>query len=252
MADPHQRANLFGAEAERYERARPTYPAELVDRLLAERPQRVLDIGSGTGKAGRLFAERGCSVLGVEADERMAEVARRSGLEVEVVRFEDWDPGGRSFDLALCGQAWHWLQPEPRLVRLAEALRAGGRFAAFWNLPHFESGLGDEIEKLYDQLAPELRAGRVGVGAREADRAADLKQLAASGLFTAVEEWRFEWEERYLRADWLDLLQTYSDHIALPEQQRARLLAAIGAAIDAHGGTRVIDYHTMTVTAVRT
>jgi SAM-dependent methyltransferase len=246
-----ERAFLFGGEAERYERARPTYPAALVDRLLAEAPRRVLDIGCGTGKAGRLFAERGCSVLGVESDERMATVARRQGLDVERAPFEEWDARGRVFDLAICGQAWHWLDPERRIEQLAVALASGGRFAAFWNFPRFEQGLGDEIDDLYGRIAPDLRGGRFGVGVHEADRSGDLAQLTADTRFVAAEEWSFQHEQRYSREEWLDLLQTYSDHIALPAEQRERLLDAIGAAIDAYGGTRTIDYRTVVVTAVR-
>ena len=64
--DDRRRAGSFGEAAEQYERARPTYPDELVDALMADRPLQVLDVGCGTGKAGRLFAARGCEVLGVE------------------------------------------------------------------------------------------------------------------------------------------------------------------------------------------
>jgi SAM-dependent methyltransferase len=218
---------------------------------MEEEPARVLDIACGTGKAGILFAVRGCSVQGVESDERMAAVARRRGLDVDVSRFEQWR-ATRSFDLAICGQAWHWLDPQTRLERVADALRPGGRFAAFWNFPRFEPELGDEIDAVYAECAPELRAGRFGVGAHESERAADVEELEASALFGSVENWSFQREEHYSRDEWLDLLQTYSDHIALPGGQRARLLAAIGATIDAHGGTRTIEYHTLVVTARRT
>lgn len=37
-------------------------------------------------------------MLGVEVDARMAELARRNGLEVEVAGFEAWDPARRAFD----------------------------------------------------------------------------------------------------------------------------------------------------------
>src|ERR1019366_3608845 len=50
-----KRANSFGAEAERYDRARPTYPQALVDELVARHPTRVLDVGCGTGIAARLL-----------------------------------------------------------------------------------------------------------------------------------------------------------------------------------------------------
>src|SRR4051794_5660451 len=94
-AQPHehrQMAESFGSDADRYDRARPRYPAALVDRIIAASPGRdVLDIGCGTGIEARQFEAAGCRVLGVEPDARMAEVARRGGLEVDVATFEAWD-----------------------------------------------------------------------------------------------------------------------------------------------------------------
>lgn len=89
-----ERAEAFGDDPVRYDRARPSYPDELVADLVAEHPARVLDVGCGTGIASRLFRAPGRTVLGIEPDPRMAAVARGYGLEVEEVRFEGWDPGG--------------------------------------------------------------------------------------------------------------------------------------------------------------
>lgn len=44
----------------------------------------VVDVGCGTGVAARQFQAAGCRVLGVEPDLRMAELARQTGVDVEV------------------------------------------------------------------------------------------------------------------------------------------------------------------------
>src|SRR5579864_6173840 len=93
------RACSFGGDPERYDRARPSYPSGLLDSLVGSVGQEVLDVGCGTG-----IAARGCRVLGVEPDGRMAAVARRNGTGVEVSTFENWDPAGRVFDLVVSGQ----------------------------------------------------------------------------------------------------------------------------------------------------
>lgn len=67
-----RRAGSFGDDAEQYDRARSSYPAELVDDLVDPGVHRVLDVGCGTGIAARLIAARGCAVYGVEPDARMA------------------------------------------------------------------------------------------------------------------------------------------------------------------------------------
>ncbi len=75
----------------------------------------------------------GCTVLGVEPDDRMAEVARGSGVEVEVATLEAWDPAGRKFDAVIAGTAWHWVYPVAGAVKAARVLRPGGLIAPF---PH--------------------------------------------------------------------------------------------------------------------
>src|ERR1700691_5210528 len=66
-------AESFGLEAERYNRARPSYPPALVERIVAASPGRdVLDVGCGTGLTGRLFEAAGCRVLAVATHEGVA------------------------------------------------------------------------------------------------------------------------------------------------------------------------------------
>ena len=88
---PHEHrdvAESFGADAERYNRARPSYPRLLIDRIVGGRTGvSVLDVGSGTGIAARQLQAAGCQVLGIDPDERMAGVARETGVETEVSRF---------------------------------------------------------------------------------------------------------------------------------------------------------------------
>ena len=86
---PHQHrqvAESFGTDPDRYDRTRPRYPHAMVERIIAASPgPDVLDVGCGTGIEARQFQAAGCRVLGVEPDPRMAQFARRSGVEVEVV-----------------------------------------------------------------------------------------------------------------------------------------------------------------------
>ena len=98
-----------------------------MNRIVAASPgQAVLDVGCGTGIAARQFQAAGCQVLGVDPDERMAELARRAGLDVEVATIETWDPAGRSFDAVIAGQAWHWVDPVAGAAKAAQAVRPGG------------------------------------------------------------------------------------------------------------------------------
>src|SRR5256885_770656 len=132
---PHEArafAESFGIDAERYDRARPEYPAELVAHVVAASPgPDFLDVGCGTGIAARQFRAAGRRVLGVDPDPRMAAFARGSGVDVEVAKFEDWDSRSRTFDAVVAGQAWHWVDPVAGAAKAAGLLRPGGLLAVF-------------------------------------------------------------------------------------------------------------------------
>ena len=250
MHEDRVRAEVFGADAEAYDRARPTYPPALIDDLMAGAPTDVLDVGCGTGKVGRLLADRGCRVLGLEPDPRMAEVARRHGLDVEVGRFEEWDDAGRRFDLLVSGQAWHWVDPVIGGQRAAAVLRPGGRWAVFWNLGQHDPPMQVALDAAYEAEAPELVGRSVALGCVALNQPVD--GIDPTGAFGPQDIQVYEWQQSHSRDEWLDQLPTHSDHRLLPDAQRARLLAAVGAAIDVLGGTLVLRYQTVFITAVRT
>jgi SAM-dependent methyltransferase len=239
------RARSFGSVADLYDRARPSYPDALVDDLMALAPHHILDVGTGTGKAARLFLARGCSVLGVEADERMAEVARRHGVEVEESTFETWEARGRVFDMLTSAQAWHWVDPAVGATKAAAVLRPGGHFAAFWNLGAHDTEVLVALEAAYQQLAPEIAQTTVALGYRDARIASDVETLLSTDGFVSTELRSYAWDMVYTRADWLTYLATHSDHVRLPDDQRSALLDAVGETIDSLGGE--ISYHFQTV-----
>lgn len=260
-------AESFGLDADRYDRARPRYPDALVDRIAAgaarsqHRPDvpdvpDVLDVGCGTGIVARQFQAAGCRVLGVDPDARMADLARRHGLEVEVSTFEAWHNAGRAFDAVVSGQAWHWVDPVAGAATAARALRPGGRLAVFWNAFQPPSDLSEAFAAVYRRVLPDspLFRGGAGHGGPDAYRgpcanaAEGMRQAAAFG---EPEQWRFDWDRRYTRDEWLDQLPTSGFWAQIPAAGQREVLAGIGAAVDAAGGGFMMHYATVAVTAAR-
>jgi SAM-dependent methyltransferase len=250
-----RRAGSFGADAEQYDRARPGYPPALIDHLLRDDPNVVLDVGCGTGIVSRLFRDRRCEVVGVEPDGRMAAVASRYGLAVEVGHFETWDPADRRFDLLVSGQAWHWVDPVAGAARAAQVLRDSGRIGVFWNRAQPPAALRAALDDAYRRVAPTLGRGyalpsAAGEGPDEDCRHAS-DTFSASGRFVEVSVEMFEQMVEYTTDRWLDQLPTHSDHRTLPTAQLAEVLAAVGETIDAAGGRFEMRYETWLAEARR-
>jgi SAM-dependent methyltransferase len=254
---PHEHrdvAESFGADPERYDRTRPPYPDELIDRIVAASPgPDLLDVGCGTGIAARQFRAAGCRVLGIDVDERMLGPARRSGIPVEVSAFEDWDPAGRTFDVDVSAQSWHWVDPVRGAEQALRVLRPGGRLALFWNAAQPPAQLATAFAEVYTRLVPDLPVGRAPAADEEPygtiiDRAADGMRGAG---FTQPERWRAEHEIRYTRDEWLGVVPTHGGHNRLPPGALAELLDGLGAAVDAVGGAFDMRYATVAVTATR-
>lgn len=226
-----ERAESFGAVAADYDRYRPSYPTALVDDLVALRPNSVLDIGCGTGKASRLLAGRGLRVLGVEIDPQMAAVARAHGIEVEVGSFEQWDERGRNFDLITCAQAWHWVDPALGAPKIRRLLNPGGTAALFWNFADLDPRTRAVVDDVYRRLAPEL-VDPPGAG----DDRTHLKTLEATGVFSAITTHTYEWQRTDSAEQWVGNVGTQSNHLLLGGERLGELQAALLAALHEAGG----------------
>jgi len=250
-----QLAESFGINAERYDRTRPRYPQALIERIVASSPGGdVLDVGIGTGVSARPFLTAGCSVLGIEPDERMAEFARSSGLEVEVGKFEDWDAAGRRFDTVIAGQAWHWVDPIVGAAKATEVLRPHGRLAVFWNAFEPPPELAVAFSAVYRRVLPDSPFGGGGAPAGRTGYASFLSTAADSMRetgFGAPEEWQVDWERSYSKAEWLDQVPTFGGHSLFPQGKLEELLSGIGEVIDEAGGSFTMKYAAVAVTAAR-
>ena len=131
-----ERALSFGTVASAYERYRPGYPDELVDEVLAYagRPVRTaLEVGAGTGKATRAFADRGIELTATDPDAAMLAELRQhvpESVKTACAAFEEL-PRTATYDLVFAAASFHWTVAEGRWSRVATLLEPGGVFASF-------------------------------------------------------------------------------------------------------------------------
>jgi SAM-dependent methyltransferase len=257
----------FDGDVAVYDAAKPLYPNELITRIVATMPGRdIVNVGCGTGIEARQFQAAGCTVLGVDPDERMAQFARGTGVQVEASKFETWAPAGRMFDAVVAGTAWHWVDPVAGVAKAAQVLRPGGLLAPFHHAQHTPPELeavGDGLPAwssraadAYQRVAPSsvLDSGGRRRSSKELyqllfDEFAN--QVRQAGGFSEPEQWQFGWERTYTRDEWLELLPTYGAVAKLPPDELAGVLEHVGTVIDGMGGRFSLPFTTVAVVAVR-
>ncbi|MGX9790030.1 class I SAM-dependent methyltransferase [Mycobacterium sp. MMS18-G62] len=220
-----RRAESFGAIADEYDRYRPRFPQPLIDGLVASRGVLTADIGAGTGIASVQLMEAGAHVVAVEPDARMARVATGKGVTVEQATFEGWQPAGRSFDLVVFAQSFHWVEPRSAIEKVLTILRPCGRLAIIANRIIPTAPTQEELD--------EVNADYLDVSVRPDVREAELSALLSEFGF-AFERRRYVEHLHYTAEDYLNLVCTYSNRLTLEPaalaELRSRLAQRIGSA----------------------
>ena len=186
----------------------------------------------------------------------MAEIARSHGIDVEIGEFEDWDAAGRSF--VASAQAWHWLDMAAATAKAASLLRPNGSLGLIWSGGAHPDDLADALEDLYTAVVPSgtHRLFR-GYGAnRSTDVRAGLggvvDAIAAAPEFGAAREQWFPWTQHYQRDGMARVAAVVQpEYAALEPHLRHRLLDAVGTTIDDYGGSFVMTFETVLITATR-
>ncbi|HKS77639.1 MAG TPA: class I SAM-dependent methyltransferase [Gaiellaceae bacterium] len=251
MREHHDRERLrqtFGSVAEQYDRARPAYPAAVFDDLAElaqlEPGSRVLEVGPGTGKATAELERRGYVVTGIELSPELAEIARRNApaAEIAVGDFETWEPPEANFDAVVAFTAFHWIAPELRYAKPARLLRPGGALAVV----HTHHVRNDDpfwfsSQEDYDAVVPHPDNAPPPLPEEVASWVLD------EALFRDIVRRRYPVETVYSPDEYIALIETYSDNIALPAAQREELFRRLRTRIEAQGTVRKLVVYELTV-----
>jgi len=250
----------FDRNAGLYDAARPSYPEALIDQAVSwsgiPAGGRLLEIGAGTGKATLAFARRGFEILALEPSRNMAAVLRKKAtafppVSIEETTFEAWPGTDRPFDLVISAQAFHWVDPAVRDVKAAAALRPGGALALIRNetaglLP----ALRAELDAAYARWFP-AATWTAARDSTEPKRVEVTGEIDRSGRFGPVRAASFPWTASYSTRQYLDLLETHSDHALLEPRFRVPLYGAIADAIERRGGRVEVPYVAVLLLTVR-
>jgi ubiquinone/menaquinone biosynthesis C-methylase UbiE len=180
--------------ADTYDANRLAPPSDLLDVLTlfarTERPELVVDLGSGTGLSTRVWADRAEQAVGIEPNPAMRAEAEARTQEWNV-RYVDAYAGAtglpdESADIVTCSQSFHWMEPEPTLAEAARILRPGGVFAAYdYEVPPV---IHPDVDAAFERWLIRRRELRQQFGMPISQKGEHLKRIKASGAFTSARE----------------------------------------------------------------
>jgi trans-aconitate methyltransferase len=247
----------FNTVAELYDQMRPGYPAAVfadITKIAAlDSASRLLEIGCGTGHATIEFAKLGYQIDCIELGENMAAIARRRlasfpQVSITVADFDLWSAAAH-YGLIYIATAYHWLNPQTRVERLASLLEPGG-WLAVWRSHHVNSagasrGFYAAAQKVYEREAPKLAAKFCGLLSPEEIPQPEMDQWLASGLFSDVQAHTYLWSRDYTAEEYVRMLSTHSDHRMLSEPDRTRLFNELARLVDQFGGVVTREHATI-------
>jgi SAM-dependent methyltransferase len=216
-------ARSFERAADAYEASRPTYPDALLDVLPLTADATVLDLGAGTGKLTRVLARRYAHVVAVEPLDGMRAVLEQ--VVPEAAAFagsaEAIPVGDASVDAVFAAQAFHWFATEEALTEIARVLRPGGVFADVWNDTIDPNPLPRAYRERLDALFKSTPYTAMDDGRRS--------EVVRGGPFGEPQLASVEHEQVQDRASVLAFISSVSAVARLPEDERATVLAELGA-----------------------
>lgn len=183
--------NRFSDRAIDYQKYRPSYPTEAIDKILSNLgdPAQlvVADIGAGTGISSRLFSDRGLQVLAIEPNAAMsAEANSYPRIEFRQATAEQTGLSDQSVDLVTCFQAFHWFNPDTALQEFRRILKSSGRLALVWNTRDLNDPFTEEYGALLRQVSEKHPALDRMFGRKET--------LPENPYFPTFEEHHFSYE----------------------------------------------------------
>lgn len=229
-----------------YDKMRPGYVDALYQEIFDYIPMnaacKAVEVGIGTGQATTPILATGCELTAVEYGESLAQKCRIKfkdypAFSVITGKFEDAALKKDSYDLVFSATAFHWIPEEAGYQKVYAILKHGGVFARFANHPYpgkDNPSLREEINKLYAIYHHSDKKKALKEYSEE--QAQELATIASKYGFADIHYAMFYRIRTFTAKEYVALLATYSDNIALDEPVRMEFFSKIEKAINKHGG----------------
>ncbi|NEO53329.1 MAG: class I SAM-dependent methyltransferase [Okeania sp. SIO3B5] len=241
-----QKSNWYGQIADAYDRTRPRYPQPLANRVVEiaqlSSNTKILEIGCATGTATTSFADLGFSMICVEPNSESYKIAVKNCAHYERVKiinttFEEWELEKNQFDVVLAATSFHWVSPEIRYAKTAEALKTNGFLVLLWNTPPQPSQdiYRELLDSVYQTYASDVK-GYEAIATHQKNISSIGNAVIDSGKFQNLVSEELICEVTYDIDDYLALLSTLSPYIAMDAKQRNTLFEKLSTILKEYYG----------------
>ena len=218
----------FNKDEYNYDKTRPDYPSELFEDIFDYANlcsgSIVLEIGIGTGQATLPFLQRGF--------------------------FLKADLPENGYDMIFSATAFHWIPKDSGYAKIKSLLKTNGVLALFWNHP-FVSDTEDKTNLASKSIYQKYRPNdKPPIQFDESKCQVIINELAQYG-FRDIQSKIYRRTRTLASEEYVNLIRTYSDHNALPEQKRLAFEQEMKQAIDEVGG-KINIYDTIDLYLSRT
>lgn len=249
--DLQTRSQWYGSIADAYNRVRPRYAPEILARVvdLAQLPANahLLELGCGPGIATVPFAQLGFSLVSLEPNPEAFLLALQNcapypQVTIQNRTFEEWELERDRFDAVLAATAWHWFSPEIAYSKAAATLKEQGKLILLWNTaPQPTPEIYSALAEVYQRLAPALSSTACyEPRATQQEHLRNFSQdILTSGHFCNLIYEDATYSITYEIEDYLALLSTLSQYIALEPLMRNQLLEGLRTQLTKICGDRI-------------
>ncbi|KST63553.1 class I SAM-dependent methyltransferase [Mastigocoleus testarum] len=238
-----KRSQSFDKVAQIYDKARPTYPEQLIEDIihLAElkNSASILDIGTGTGQGTIPFAQKGYAIHCLEPGPNLIAIAKQNmssypTVTFETVTFEDWKLQPQYFDLAISAQAFHWVDREIGYPKVAQTLKENGHIAFFWNFsPLADTPAFQSLNEAFKKYAPQMVYNPPSIDSLIQKRE---NWINNSLCFKKLLVKQYPWSINYDSQQYLNLLKTRTVYQDFNEDKKNNISNIVEQILNNHGG----------------
>jgi len=259
MSEKSVLRHTFDEVALLYHKARPCYPDELFSTLIEvtnlRNDSKLLEIGPGTGQATKPFAEKGFDITAIELGAALAKVARHEFRDYKNVRiitgaFEETVLPINSFDLVFAATSFHWIQHSLKYLKPYQVLNHKGHLAII-HTNHISDEKGDAFfnasQSIYDHYDFTDKHQKPRLPNNKELKAIDVDEH----LFKLIHFQLFPISITYSAKQFVELLNTFSNHLAAPKKVQQDFVDEIESLINTSFHGKIDKHFSMSLTVAK-